>query len=62
MIKWPWKANHTAALAPLPWEAALAIPLLAGLSDEQQQKLVRLSERFYSRSGWCPYRVLSWMS
>ncbi|WP_256741109.1 zinc-dependent peptidase, partial [Cronobacter sakazakii] len=54
MIKWPWKANHTAALAPLPWEAALAIPLLAGLSDEQQQKLVRLSERFLQQKRLVP--------
>ncbi|EOW6702519.1 DgsA anti-repressor MtfA [Cronobacter malonaticus] len=54
MIKWPWKANHTAELAPLPWEAALAIPLLTGLSDEQQQKLVRLGERFLQQKRLVP--------
>lgn len=46
MIKWPWKASDTADKADLPWAQALAIPLLANLSMDEQVKLVQLADRF----------------
>ena len=46
MIKWPWKASDTAEITDLPWAEALAIPLLANLSDDEQVKLVQLADRF----------------
>ena len=46
MIKWPWKASDTAEKTDMPWAHALAIPLLATLSTDEQVKLVQLAERF----------------
>ena len=46
MIKWPWKASDTTDKAELPWAQALAIPLLANLTHDEQAKLVQLGERF----------------
>jgi len=46
MIKWPWKSNESARSAALPWEEALAIPVLSTLSDEDKSRLVQLAIRF----------------
>ncbi|VYU75909.1 DgsA anti-repressor MtfA [Metakosakonia massiliensis] len=46
MIKWPWKAKDTTPDADFPWEEALAIPVLANLSSNEQLKLVQLADRF----------------
>ncbi|WP_061709611.1 DgsA anti-repressor MtfA [Pseudenterobacter timonensis] len=46
MIKWPWKSNEPAKNVALPWEDALAIPLLANLSSAEQARLVQLAGRF----------------
>ena len=46
MIKWPWKASDTVEISNMPWAQALAIPLLANLSDDEQLKLVQLADRF----------------
>ena len=46
MIKWPWKSNDTAKNTDQPWEQAMAIPLLANLSAEEQTKLIQLANRF----------------
>ncbi|MDU6923531.1 DgsA anti-repressor MtfA [Franconibacter helveticus 513] len=54
MIKWPWKANDDAQNDPMPWEQALAIPLLAGLTADEQNKLVRLAERFIQQKRLVP--------
>lgn len=46
MIKWPWKTQDTALQTLIPWEEALAIPVLAPLSSHEQHKLVQMAERF----------------
>lgn len=46
MIKWPWKANDAPLNADIPWEQALAIPVLASLSPEEQLRLTQLADRF----------------
>jgi len=46
MIKWPWKANDAPLNADIPWDQALAIPVLASLSPEEQLKLTQLADRF----------------
>ncbi|WP_147200624.1 DgsA anti-repressor MtfA [Pantoea sp. CCBC3-3-1] len=43
MIKWPWK---TKTADNLPWQQALAIPLLQTLSESDRQKLIQLAQRF----------------
>ncbi len=56
MFKWPWKADDESGNAEMPWEQALAIPVLAHLSPSEQQKLTQMAARFYSKSGWWPCR------
>ncbi|CSE45391.1 putative YeeI protein [Shigella sonnei] len=46
MIKWPWKVQESAHQTALPWQEALSIPLLTGLTEQEQSKLVTLAERF----------------
>ena len=46
MIKWPWKTNEAGRNMALPWDEALAIPVLANLLHEEQSKLIQLAERF----------------
>jgi len=46
MIKWPWKANETQRNPDIPWEKALAIPVLANLSVEDQTRLAQMAGRF----------------
>lgn len=46
MFKWPWKDDERAAGAELPWQQALAIPLLAALDQSERQALVALAARF----------------
>ncbi|KNC93663.1 DgsA anti-repressor MtfA [Trabulsiella odontotermitis] len=46
MIKWPWKTHDTSPDPQIKWEQALAIPVLANLSDDEQAKLVHLADRF----------------
>ena len=45
MIKWPWKTNDAGRNMALPWDEALAIPVLANLLPEEQSKLIQLAER-----------------
>ncbi len=52
MFKWPWKADDESGNAEMPWEQALAIPVLAHLSSTEQHKLTQMAARFYSKSGW----------
>jgi hypothetical protein len=54
MIKWPWKANDASSVSALPWEQALSIPVLAGLSTAEQQKLIRLADRFLQQKRLVP--------
>jgi len=54
MIKWPWKSNESARSAALPWEEALAIPVLSTLSDEDKSHLVQLAIRFLQQKRLVP--------
>lgn len=54
MIKWPWKSNETAPDALLPWDEALAIPVLASLSADEQSRLVQLADRFLQQKRLVP--------
>ena len=46
MIKWPWKSNDASRNMALPWDEALAIPVLANLPPDEQSKLIQLADRF----------------
>ncbi|XNM67978.1 hypothetical protein ACLK2E_10905 [Escherichia coli] len=48
MFKWPWKVDEESGSAEIPWEKkALAIPVLANLSaDQQQAQIGRMAARF----------------
>jgi len=46
MIKWPWKAQESPRSPELPWEQALAIPVLATLAVDDREKLIQLAGRF----------------
>lgn len=46
MFKWPWKADDESGNAEMPWEQALAIPVLAHLSSAEQHKLTQMAARF----------------
>ncbi|WP_312273212.1 DgsA anti-repressor MtfA [Pseudescherichia sp.] len=54
MIKWPWKANEASRMIHYPWQEALAIPVLANLTQEEQQRLVHLAERFLQQKRLAP--------
>lgn len=54
MIKWPWKSSDSSAVAALPWEQALSIPVLATLTNPEQEKLVRLADRFLQQKRLVP--------
>jgi Mlc titration factor MtfA (ptsG expression regulator) len=54
MIKWPWKSNESARSTAFPWEEALAIPVLAYLSDEEKHRLAQLAERFLQQKRQVP--------
>lgn len=46
MFKWPWKADDESGNAEMPWEQALAIPVLAHLTPAEQHKLTQMAARF----------------
>ena len=48
MFKWPWKADDESGNAEMPWEQALAIPVLAHLSSTEQHKLTQMAARFFT--------------
>ncbi len=54
MIKWPWKVQETAHDDAIPWKEALAIPLLTCLTEQEQNKLVTLAERFLQQKRLVP--------
>ncbi|MFG6653724.1 DgsA anti-repressor MtfA [Scandinavium sp. M-37] len=58
MIKWPWKAHDAPHSADIPWEQALAIPVLASLSPEEQLKLIQLADRFLQQKRLVPLQGL----
>ncbi len=58
MIKWPWKVQESAYQTALPWQEALSIPLLTGLTEQEQSKLVTLAERFLTAKAACSFTGL----
>lgn len=54
MIKWPWKSKISPSLPELHWEQALAIPVLATLNDNEQEKLVHMAMRFLQQKRLVP--------
>jgi Mlc titration factor MtfA (ptsG expression regulator) len=66
MFKWPWKVDEESGNAEIPWEKALAIPVLANLSDHEQQQLAQMASRFLQQKRLValqgleltPYRAL----
>ena len=57
MIKWPWKSNDAGQHAALPWDDALAIPVLASLQPDEQSKLIQLADRFLQQKRLVPLQV-----
>jgi Mlc titration factor MtfA (ptsG expression regulator) len=53
MIKWPWKSNEAGRNTALPWDEALAIPVLANLPPDDQARLVQLADRFAAKTPGC---------
>jgi Mlc titration factor MtfA (ptsG expression regulator) len=49
MFKWPWKVDEESGNAEIPWEKALAIPVLANLSDHEQQQLAQMASAFATK-------------
>jgi len=58
MIKWPWKAHDAPLSEDIPWEQALAIPVLASLSPEEQLRLTQLADRFLQHKRLVPLQGL----
>ncbi|MGU3415422.1 DgsA anti-repressor MtfA [Enterobacteriaceae bacterium C34A] len=58
MIKWPWKAHDAPLSADISWEQALAIPVLANLTPEEQLKLTQLADRFLHQKRLVPLQGL----
>lgn len=53
MIKWPWKTDEDAG-ETIPWQQAMAIPLLGVLSEAEQKNLIRLATRFLQQKRLVP--------
>ncbi|WP_130835342.1 DgsA anti-repressor MtfA [[Erwinia] mediterraneensis] len=54
MFNWPWKANHDAMLAELPWQQGLAQPVFTLLNHDEQQALIALARRFLQHKRVVP--------
>mgnify|MGYP003367249887 CR=1 FL=1 len=59
MIKWPWKNTQPQVQTLEHWQAAISIPLLAPLSDEELQQLVTLAEQFLKQKRLIPLQELA---
>lgn len=58
MIKWPWKNSQPQVQTLEHWQAAISIPLLAPLSDEERQQLVTLADQFLKQKRLIPLQEL----
>ncbi len=58
-MKWPWKTQHAPESTPIQWQDALAIPLLAPLSDSEQQRLILLASDFLHQKRIIPLQGLA---
>lgn len=54
MINWRWKEPDVNPIEILPWQQAIAIPLLASLSEAEQQQLIVLAKRFLQKKRLIP--------
>jgi Mlc titration factor MtfA (ptsG expression regulator) len=54
MIKWPWKASESQADRLAEWQEALSIPLLAPLSVEEKQRIVRIASQIIQHKRIVP--------
>ncbi|PZL85511.1 DgsA anti-repressor MtfA [Pantoea sp. ARC270] len=54
MFKWPWKTQNDTLLAALPWQQGLAQPIFSLLSEDEQQALTALAQRFLQQKKLVP--------
>jgi Uncharacterized protein conserved in bacteria len=54
MFKWPWKAEEQTGNGEIPWEQAVAIPVLANLTQQEQQQLCQMAARFLQQKRLVP--------
>ncbi|TPV33542.1 DgsA anti-repressor MtfA [Pantoea anthophila] len=54
MFKWPWKTQNDTLLAALPWQQGLAQPIFSLLSEDEQQALTVLAQRFLQQKKLVP--------
>lgn len=59
MIKWPWKTNELQVEALDRWQPAVAIPLLAPLSDKEQSRLINIADQFLKLKRLIPLQGLT---
>ncbi|MEH0876306.1 DgsA anti-repressor MtfA [Pectobacterium cacticida] len=58
MIKWPWKNTQPPVQLFEQWQAAISMPLLAPLSDEELQRLVVIAAQFLKQKRLIPLQGL----
>ncbi|EKS7774997.1 zinc-dependent peptidase, partial [Edwardsiella ictaluri] len=58
MIKWPWRTQPPAQQDSYPWPEACAIPLLAALGDDEQQRLIALARQVIRQKRLIPLQEL----
>lgn len=51
MFKWPWKAEEQTGNGEIPWEQAVAIPVLANLTQQEQQQLCQWQLVFTAKTS-----------
>jgi len=54
MFKWPWKTQNDTLLAALPWQQGLSQPIFSLLSEDEQQALIALAQRFLQQKKLVP--------
>lgn len=59
MIKWPWKTNELQIDVRDRWQPAMAIPLLAPLSDKERMQLVNIADQFLKLKRVIPLQGLT---
>ncbi|MDX5627212.1 MULTISPECIES: DgsA anti-repressor MtfA [unclassified Brenneria] len=59
MIKWPWKTNEPQVDVQDRWQSAMAIPLLAPLSDRERTRLVNIADQFLKLKRVLPLQGLA---
>jgi hypothetical protein len=57
MFKWPWKVDEESGNAEMPWEHALAIPVLANLSAQAAGTGADGGTLSATKTSGCPARA-----